>query len=190
MTCMSIDVLVKLAHPKLYFERKLDGYRSPYSDPLEYCSFLDAGITDAMYAQILSEIARDQTIADPIERGRAEMQLLISHAEHAYNPEYWWIASLDGEPVGLVFPQLIHDLPGAGTVYHIGVLTEHRGKGFGRIMHARALEAMSVLGATRYIGSTQLDNLPMQHVFRANDCEFKCLRICEEFANGGGRALD
>ncbi len=188
---MAIEISLSCAYPKLYFGRKLDGYRSPYADPFEYRSILQEDISDAMYAEVLTIGAEHfQAVGDPIERGKFHMEALRKHAEHAYEPRYWWLAYLDEEPVGLVFPQFIPDLEKVGTVYHIGIRNQFRGNGYGRIIHAHALETLARLGATRYLGSTQPDNYAMIKVFEANGCNYKSFRIIEEFSNGDGRALD
>ncbi|SRR5579883_1071521 len=188
---MSIELSLSCSYPKLYFERKLDRYRSPYSDPFEYQSILDKDIPDSLYSDVLATgTERFAGISDRIERGKNHLRALIEHADKAFEPRYWWTAYLGGEPIGLVFPQFIPDLKNVGSVWHIGVCNVYRGSGYGRILHAHALEALSVLGANRYLGSTQVDNYAMIKVFEANGCNFKSFRIIEEFTNGDGRALD
>ncbi len=185
---LALEPRVRHSYPKLYFKRELAGYRSPYSDPFEYRSILNAPIPDDVFA-VIASTAHRRDISDLLEVGKQEFDYLVRWAEDAFDPRVWWLAYLDGTIAGFVFPQIYPDEKRLGSVWHIGVLPEFRGKGFGKILHARALETLRILGAERYTGSTEPHNEAMLRVFRSNGCYFSSLRIIEEFDNGTGRAL-
>ncbi len=184
----AIEPRIKHSYPKLYFRRELAGYRSPYSDPFEYRSFLDAPIPDEVYS-VIASTAHDKDCSDPVMLGKREFEYLVRWADEAFDARRWSLAYRNGTIAGFVFPQMYPDAKNLGSVWHLGVLPKYRGKGFGKILHARALETLRVLGATRYTGSTEPDNEAMLRIFRANGCEFSGFRIIEEFENGTGRAL-
>ncbi|MDP4199854.1 MAG: GNAT family N-acetyltransferase [Bacteroidota bacterium] len=161
---------------KCYARRRLDDYRSPYSDPFEYRSILD--FKPIEIDRILSAVG-----------GSRGPTLLELHAGEAYDPRHWFISMLDDEPAGVVFPQIYEDVGDLGSIFHVGILPKFQGLGYGKIIHAHGLESLRALGAKKYVGSTPPDNIPMQRVFRANGCEIYAVYLIEEFENGTGRAL-
>ena len=184
----AIEPRLKHSYPKLYFKRELADYLAPYTDPFEYRSILDAPIPDEVF-EVIASTAHDEDRSNLAVLGKKEFDYLVRWANDAYDPAVWWLAYLGGSLAGFVFPQLYYDARTMGSVWHIGVLPEFRGKGFGKILHARALETLRVLGAERYSGSTEPENEAMIRIFRANGCVFSGFRIIEEFENGTGRAL-
>ena len=184
----AIEPRIKHSYPKLYFRRELVGYQSAYPDPFEYRSILDVRISDEVFTTIAST-AHDQDRSDLVRLGKKELDYLIRWAGETYDPRFWWLAYLDGALAGFVFPHIYEDVPTLGSIWHIGVLPDFRGNGYGKILHARALETLRVLGAARYTGSTEPDNVAMLRIFHANGCAFSSFRIIEEFENGTGRPL-
>lgn len=184
----AIEPRIRHSYPKLYFKRELAGYRSPHTDPFEYRSILDAPIPDEVFA-IIASTAHDKDISDLALLGKREFDYLVRWADEAFDPRTWWLAYLDGALAGFVFPQMYPDEKTLGSVWHIGVLPKFRRRGFGKILHARALETLRALGAKYYVGSTEPNNPAMMRVFLANGCNFSSFRIIEQFENGTGRAL-
>jgi len=187
---MGIELRVARSYLKSYARRRINGYRSPYADPFEYRSVLD--FTPIEVEAVLSPLlVAEQLFSNPARTARHALDHYIVHAGTACDPRNWYIALLQGEPVGLVFPQLFEDRTYYdGSIFHIGVMPQFQGRGFGRILHAHGLETLAALGATKYIGSTAPDNIPMQHVFRANGCEIYGVFMIVEYENGSGRCLD
>jgi len=99
-----------------------------------------------------------------------ELGDLIAYAGDAFDPSAWWIVREGEEDVGAVLPQTEADEPEAGSIFYVGIVPEKRGRGFGRLLHALALDALAARGAKRYVGSTELRNAPMRRVFARNGC--------------------
>lgn len=82
------------------------------------------------------------------------------------HPEDWEFATLDdGRVVGVVLPAFADAGHAAGTNLHVGLVPEARGRGLGLALHARGLATMRRRGATRFISSCDVRNVPMQRVF-------------------------
>jgi ribosomal protein S18 acetylase RimI-like enzyme len=78
--------------------------------------------------------------------------------------------------MGILIPKIFDDIPEEGTIHTFGLFPEFRGQGLGKILHAKGLEVLSELGATRYVGSTDRQNEPMIATFQANGCQKMGLR--------------
>jgi ribosomal protein S18 acetylase RimI-like enzyme len=160
---------------KLYVERELDGFQSEGADPFTYLSLAEAG--ESAFVNILAglEPAEPGTASQAL--ARTGFQELLDLAGSALDRTGWFLVLRHGEPVGLVLPQLFPDSPAEGTLYWIGLLPGWRGRGWGRVLHARGLELLLGRGARRYIGSTPLDNLPMRRIFQLNGCRERGVRV-------------
>ncbi len=86
--------------------------------------------------------------------------------------EDWEIACHGGKHVGITMPQL-HDEGGEiGSNFYVGVVREHRNKGFGRALQRRAIETLRRRGAKMIVGSTGAENRAMIRVFESLGYEF------------------
>lgn len=153
---------------KCYFRRDIDNYRFLYRDPFTYRSL--AGVGEEEFLRQFVRIYpghRNRNFADDPSAEFFEFKV---GAGRTFDPRRWQIALLDGAPAGIVIPKVFDDLPEEGTIHTFGVFPEFRGRGFGKILHAKGLKDLADAGAVRYVGSTDRNNLPMVAVFRANDC--------------------
>ncbi|MBN8209207.1 GNAT family N-acetyltransferase [Bacillus sp. NTK071] len=73
-------------------------------------------------------------------------------------------------PLGVVMPIIEPGTTAEGRLFYYGLLPNQRGKGLGTIVHRIGLQLLKEKGASYYIGSTGIDNKPMQQIFRNNDC--------------------
>ena len=134
-------------------------------------------IPDGWRLQTLAELGEEEfsrrmftaSEGDPFSPSTAQTALadlrdLIAFAEDAFEPEEWFAVS-DGEPVGVLLPQVYPDKPLEGTIFYVGVAPERRGQGFGSRLHQLGLAMLRERGAVRYVGSTDERNLPMLKVF-------------------------
>ncbi len=155
-----------VALEKAYVRRPLVGYRSPWGDPFRYRTLGRAGEAGAL--RVLAEVTRE-AIDREIEGRRAAGLLrdLKRHAGPGLDARAWLLASLDGRPAGLVFPQRIGD---RGFLLYLGLVPASRGRGLGKVLHAQGLAALAAAGAREYIGSTDALNIPMRRIFAANGC--------------------
>ena len=163
---------------KQYARRSVEGYRSPYEDTFEYRPISTLSRSELL--TIISEVQRGSEGRDIT--GEASDELLdgmIEFANTAFDPSAWLIAYLDGEIAGLVFAQRYFDKMEEGSIFLVGVTPDFRGKGFGKILHAKGLQLLSDMGVTGYVGSTDINNLSMLRIFDANDCRKTAIRKVE-----------
>ncbi|MFC4619580.1 GNAT family N-acetyltransferase [Camelliibacillus cellulosilyticus] len=115
-------------------------------------------------ARVASKNAPESTSIDHLFEGLKE--------ELGPNYEsYCHIAFKDGLSIGMTIP---HPEPGTvdeGRIFYIGILPEHRGKGFGQLLHDDSLALLKALGLNVYIGATGAFNVPMQMIFEKNHCQ-------------------
>jgi ribosomal protein S18 acetylase RimI-like enzyme len=82
----------------------------------------------------------DQTQDCPEVNGvRGIEEVIVGHqSQGRYDPERWWLATLEGRPVGVM---MLMELPETGDwdVSYMGVVPERRQQGFAREMLLRAL---------------------------------------------------
>lgn len=163
---------------KQYARRPLEGYQSPYDDPFTYRSIteLDRGELLAIMQQTMDgSLCRDMTD----EPAAPKFDGMVEHAEVAFDPSYWLVAYLDDEPAGLVFAQRYYDKMEEGSIFMIGLIEHYRGKGYGKILHAKGLAMLGEMGCTGYIGSTDIENPPMLKIFQQNGCNLTRIRRIE-----------
>ena len=153
---------------KQYFRRKIDGYQSPYNDPFTYRTVEEIG-EDKVCVMMLPFVD-DVTNPDREAQARIEWQGLVDAEIASPRLENWLVAYKNDVPIGVVFPTRYEDVPDQGSLSTIGVFPEWQGKGFGKILHAKGLEALAAMGVTKYVGSTEVTNAPMIAVAIANGC--------------------
>jgi GNAT superfamily N-acetyltransferase len=162
---------------KQYARRNITGYTSPYEDALDYHSIVTM---DADHVNtILRDAMKDSAARDIGEEGWSSLADFREFAGEAYHPETWCVAYNNNEPVGVVFAQRYDDRPEEGSLFFIGVLPEHRGKGYAKVLHAKGLEMLAAIGVTEYVGSTDIANAPMIRAFAANGCRLYAVRDVE-----------
>lgn len=153
---------------KQYFRRSIEGYRSPYDDPFEYRSVTDVG--EEAVIRLMLPFVDDKSNPDKLAQARIEWFGLTDSDITMYRPENWLAAYQNGEPIGIVFPTRYIDVPEEGSISMIGVFPEHQGKGYAKILHAKGLEALAAMGATKYVGSTEVENKRMIATGLRNGC--------------------
>ena len=77
----------------------------------------------------------------------------------------------ENQPVGVTMPQIEQGTIDEGRLFYFGILPSFRKKGWGEYLHKLSLQLLKKMGATYYIGATGQNNVPMQRIFQANDCE-------------------
>ncbi len=75
-----------------------------------------------------------------------------------------------GTELGIVIPIIEPGTVKEGRLFYLGLLPTQRGKGLGTIVHRLGLYLLKQKGATYYVGSTGIENKPMQQIFQNNDC--------------------
>ena len=175
MTSMPrMDDLIPLAGEWGFVPQKVKRfYRAP-ADAIRWdlgvvpagCAFRAAAAPDdpllvTTYARVL---------ADSYESGDAAASDLALYAERCrrdgcFHVGDWEVLVVDDAPAGIVVPAFADCDLDTGTNLHVGLVPEARGRGLGAMLHLRGLAATRRRGAVRFIGSTDVRNVPMQHVF-------------------------
>lgn len=155
------DLLIKtdfkMYIERQYFQKKLLNYNSPYEDHFLYEEFSEAK------KAIFSETLNKTEIGLSIE----EMRCYIGEK---FNPNYWKLAYLDGEIVGMVLPYIMKENDKKGGIIYIGLVPKFREQGFGKIIHAKGLKILAEANVELYEGSTESKNTYMLKVFSKNHC--------------------
>ena len=154
---------------KVFVERDLSDYSSPYEGALEYRSLAQLG--EERFLEIMTEASTGDPFEDMSERDpRAEFRELKEYAGDKFQPTWWRVAFKGEHPVGVILPQEFADREGEGTLFYVGVVPDKRGHGYGKLLHATGLAFLAGNGVTHYVGSTDTRNAPMLRVFEANGC--------------------
>lgn len=153
---------------KAYFKRNISDYVMPPGEILRYKSMKEVG------REMMLNVHSLTYAENPNRNFSSPEKDFKSHEESAgplFDQQGWFVAFLNDQPIGVLLPQRFPDSPREGTLMSIGVTREYRGRKFGRMLHAKGLEILSRQGATTYIGSTDMRNLPMIRIFEINGCE-------------------
>jgi RimJ/RimL family protein N-acetyltransferase len=164
---------------RAYYRRKLSGYTSPYEDRFESKSLREIGEEEFL------EVYR-KTYSNNLNRNfnntspETDFRSHIESAGNLFDPNHWYVVFESNSPIGVLLPQRFPDTPHDGTLMSVGLLPEARNKGFGRILHAMGMEILASQSATDYIGSTDVQNVPMRKIFERNGCELIGIRTTHE----------
>jgi ribosomal protein S18 acetylase RimI-like enzyme len=100
----------------------------------------------------------------------AAILLALSNVGFEQEPDWWQLAETQaGEPVGFVLCSIFarnKDRPAEGTIFYLGVLPMHRGRGYGRQLLDQATRTLGRIGACRILCDTAACNAPMIAAFR------------------------
>jgi ribosomal protein S18 acetylase RimI-like enzyme len=85
--------------------------------------------------------------------------------------DWWRLLCVLGEPVGFVLP-VTYDEPARagileGTIFHVGVTPDYRGRGLGRILLREAVRVLTANGVERIFCDTDETNAPMIRLFES-----------------------
>lgn len=158
---------LKIKYSRQLFRRDLRNFKSNYKDIFEYKSLSELGLIKFFRIYKIS-------VEDPINQYE-EFQKYINKMKkfirNTYNYNNWKVASLNKVNIGVVMPHVLPENPKHGTIWDIGLKPRYRGKGYGRIIHARGLELLKQMGAKKYGGATGTTNHAMLRVFELNGCK-------------------
>ena len=126
-----------------------------------------------VFAQALEASVDPRDHEDVLRHGgRAVATRMIEDAQSGrYRCErhWWWIGTVGDASAGVVLPVIF---PGCargnldeGTIYHIGVLPEHRGRGLGNLLLAKATDSLLAHGVWQMSCDTAIENAPMIRLF-------------------------
>jgi RimJ/RimL family protein N-acetyltransferase len=157
---------LKIKYSKKLFTRSLRNFKSSSRDNLEYRSVPEIGLQQFF---VLFKACVEDHIKkfDQFKKYFNKVKKLI---HNTYDIENWKAVSLNNVNIGIVMPHIFPEDTKLGTLLEIGLKASYRGKGYGRIIHARGLGLLKEMGAKRYLGSTEITNYAMLRVFELNGC--------------------
>ncbi len=155
---------------KVFVERNIAEYESPYEDDFTYKTLAELG--EERFLELMARASEGDPFEDSTARDTlADFRELVDYAGDKFDPTWWRAAYRNGTPVGVVLPQEFADRDAEGSLFYVGVLPQFRGHGYGKRLHAAGLEFMARNGIEHYVGSTDSRNMPMLAVFAANECK-------------------
>lgn len=160
-----------VSNEKVFVERNVNGYSSPYTSQIHFRSFADFD-SEFLEAVLNKSVAGTDLFSEVVAPDRLLDRLKSLGDGSESQMESWEIAFLDDIPVGVVLPSVYDDGDDEGTLLIVAVFENARGQGYGKILHARGLEVLGQSNVEKYMGSTESDNLAMQRIFRIHNCEF------------------
>jgi ribosomal protein S18 acetylase RimI-like enzyme len=96
--------------------------------------------------------------------GPAGAAVRLINAVPPHRPHQWEVAVHHGSDAGFILP-VVYATGGEGTVWHIGVLSMHRGHGLGRALLRRGTSALVAAGVTAVTCDVDVANASMIHLF-------------------------
>jgi ribosomal protein S18 acetylase RimI-like enzyme len=151
--------------------------RAPVEDELPVgLSWATGGATQApidLVGEVLatSPGPEDQHAVSVHGREEAARHILGLASGFSYLPDRWHVLMAEGTPVGFVLPVIYDGCARDGldeaTIYHMGVASQSRGSGFGRLLLRRATRTLVDHGVWRIYCDTPASNTPMIRVFEA-----------------------
>ncbi len=94
-------------------------------------------------------------------------EIIAGHkSQGRYNPESWWLASYQDQPVGVLLLAEVPDLKSWDLLY-LGVTPEARGKGFGRELARKALWEACAAEAPQLTLSVDARNQPALNLYKS-----------------------
>jgi ribosomal protein S18 acetylase RimI-like enzyme len=133
---------------------------------------------DGEFAQLMmaafsqSDDPRDRATVERYGEQAVAMAMLADArggVTYSGDRSWWSLALFDGAPAGFVLPVVFtgeaRDGLDEGTIYHIGVVPQHRGQGLGALLLARGSDALLRHGVWRISADTAIENEPMILIF-------------------------
>jgi predicted acetyltransferase len=80
-----------------------------------------------------------------------------------------FIVHKNNQEIGLLLPRYTHPQERRGGMF-CGIVPEFRKQDLGRQIHYLGLQKLKEMGALHYRGETFVGNIPMEHIFLANQC--------------------
>ncbi|HGH7182814.1 GNAT family N-acetyltransferase [Bacillus cereus] len=85
--------------------------------------------------------------------------------------EHCLTASVDEEPIGIVIPHIERGTLEEGKLMYFAVTPNMRNKGYEAALFAGAMFVLKEIGASYYIGETNVQNEWMKDIFEENGCQ-------------------
>jgi len=154
-------------YSKIIYTKDLDEHEFLFEDNFEYRSLKETGIEEFLqtYKLVLSEDPEGNV--DP----KTDFNDLVEYAGAGFDPGKWLLVMLNGKAIGVIMPQKYESKESIGGDMHIGIIPEERNMGYGKILFSKSLQLLKDDGIKKYIGSTNVNNIPMRKVFEFSGCK-------------------
>lgn len=118
-------------------------------------------------AQLLAETYEDTLDCPGLSGLRSPQDVLAGHRRGGrFDPSLWTILALRGRPVGALLLNEAQHAAGLDLVY-LGLVPEARGRGFGRVLLARAISLAQARGDRSIMLAVDEENAPALRLYRA-----------------------
>lgn len=142
---------------------------------VDHVSFHCANDVDALIAVVarVFEVSLDVAdVATVDELGPGEAARRLVHApptwQTSYESEWWQLVYVGDEVAGFVLPVTYDETNASvGTIFHMGVLPNYRGRGLSRVLLRCSVETLVGAGVERIFCDTAANNTPMIRAFEA-----------------------
>jgi ribosomal protein S18 acetylase RimI-like enzyme len=162
---------------KVPFEWDGDG-RVPEDDGRDDVSWLPADGDGRLEGVVARALASSPDPADQALVGRqgarqAAVDILgaVSSWGVSRGPGWWRLLLRQGDVAGFVLPVIYdgraRDGRDEATIFHMGIVPEHRAQGLGRLLLRQATRTLAAHGVWRVYCDTAADNAPMIHLFES-----------------------
>jgi ribosomal protein S18 acetylase RimI-like enzyme len=148
-----------------YLRRDLELSASLVGEPerLTYTTFAAAG--RVAFEPVLARTYEGTQDCPEISDARTAGEALTGHMADGFDPRWWWMASMDRTPIGLVLVNPAVDDDGWEIAY-IGVVPEYRRHGFGRELVVKVLVEAKAAGRSSVTLAVDARNVPARELYR------------------------
>lgn len=117
------------------------------------------------FAEIMARTYEGTQDCPEIGGARTSADAIAGHQAAGFEPDRWWLAEFEVEPIGLL---LINDSPeGEGwEIAYVGVVPEFRRRGFGRELVLKAIIEAKAAGAPLLTLAVDARNHPARELYR------------------------
>ncbi len=130
---------------------------------LTYSTFATAG--PEAFAAVLARTYEGTQDCPEISDARTAPEALAGHMAGGFDPNHWWLAAANGEPVGLLLVNPAVDGDGWEIAY-VGVAAEHRRRGYGRELVLKALVEAKAAGQPSVSLAVDARNAAAREMYR------------------------
>jgi ribosomal protein S18 acetylase RimI-like enzyme len=145
---------------RLNVSRALDRDLSPRPGRLRFTPVDDHDAVVEVFRRVCADTLDADSRRDARRHGpRHAAEIIVGDAFDQTDGQQWWRLGYDGagDVVGAVLPVR----PGAATIWHVGVVPEHRGHRYVDDLVIEALHVLADAGETRVADNTDVGNAPM-----------------------------
>jgi len=147
----------------LYMQHDLDILPFARVPPLTWQTFSES--TRPLFQQTLLRSYEGTLDCPELNGARTIEQILEGHmAQGKFRPEYWWLALERGAAAGVALAMELADRP-VWDLSYVGVVPEARGRGVGRALTLRALQAARAARAPQLTLAVDVRNVPAHQLY-------------------------